>query len=51
MVNKQKKLNEANVLIIDRSTLTSSGIGTNTLNDGLTFITFLELEFKMKKYV
>ena len=37
VTNKQKKLNEANVLILDRSTLTSSGIGTNTLNDGLSF--------------
>ena len=36
VVTKQKKLNEANILIIDRSKLTSSGIGTNTLNDGLT---------------
>ena len=36
VTTKQKKLNEANVLIIDRSKLTSSGIGTNTLNDGLT---------------
>ena len=37
VVNKQKKLNEANTLIIDRSILSSSGIGTNTLNDGLEF--------------
>ena len=37
VTNKQKKLNEANVLILNRSTLTSSGIGTNTLNDGLSF--------------
>ena len=36
VVTKQKKLNEANVLIIDRSSSTASGIGTNTLNDGLT---------------
>ena len=36
VTTKQKKLNEANVLIVDRSKLTSSGIGTNTLNDGLT---------------
>ena len=35
-VVKQKKLNEANVLIIDRSSSTASGIGTNTLDDGLT---------------
>ena len=35
--NKLKKLNEANVINISRSTLASSGIGTNTLNDGLTF--------------
>jgi len=35
--NKLKKLNNANVIIIDRSKLTSSGIGTNTLNDGLTY--------------
>ena len=34
--NKLKKLNDANVINITRSTLTSSGIGTNTLNDGLT---------------
>ena len=35
--NKLKKLNDANVINISRSTLASSGIGTNTLNDGLTF--------------
>ena len=35
--NKLKKLNEANVININRSTLSSSGIGTNSLNDGLTF--------------
>jgi len=35
--NKQKKINDANVIVINRSKLTSSGIGTNTLNDGLTF--------------
>ncbi len=34
--NKLKKVNEANVISITRSTLASSGIGTNTLNDGLT---------------
>ena len=34
--NKLKKVNEANVISITRSTLSSSGIGTNTLNDGLT---------------
>jgi len=35
--NKQKRINEANVVVIGRSKLTSSGIGTNTLNDGLTY--------------
>ena len=34
--NKSKLLNEANVLVVNRSRLASSGIGTNTLNDGLT---------------
>ena len=34
--NKLKKVNDANVVNITRSTLASSGIGTNTLNDGLT---------------
>ena len=34
--NKLKKVNEANVINITRSTLASSGIGTNSLNDGLT---------------
>ena len=34
--NKLKKVNEANVVNIRRSTLSASGIGTNTLNDGLT---------------
>ena len=34
--NKSKLLNEANVLVVNRSKLASSGIGTNTLNDGLT---------------
>ena len=33
---KQKKLQDSNVLVVSRSTLSSSGIGTNTLNDGLT---------------
>ena len=37
VTNKQKKINEANVIVIGRSKLTSSGIGTNTLNDGLTY--------------
>ena len=36
VVTKQKKLNEANTVIINRSSLSSSGIGTNTSNDGLT---------------
>jgi len=34
--NKLKKVNEANVVNVRRSTLSASGIGTNTLNDGLT---------------
>ena len=33
---KQKKLQDSNVLVISKSTLSASGIGTNTLNDGLT---------------
>ena len=33
---KQKKLNEANVLVVNRSVESASGIGTNSLNDGLT---------------
>ena len=37
--NKLKKVNESNVLIVNRSTLKASGIGTNTLNDGLTHST------------
>ncbi len=36
VVTKQKKLNESNTIVINRSSLSSSGIGTNTLNDGLT---------------
>ena len=36
VVNKQKKLQNSNVLIVSGSSLASSGIGTNTLNDGLT---------------
>jgi len=35
--NKLKKLNDANVINITRSSLAASGIGTNSLNDGLTF--------------
>jgi hypothetical protein len=35
--SKTKKLNKANVLVISNSKLTSSGIGTTTLNDGLTY--------------
>ena len=34
--NKQKKINESNVLIVNKSSLDASGIGTNSLNDGLT---------------
>ena len=34
--NKQKKLQDSNVLVVNRSSLSASGIGTNTLNDGLT---------------
>ena len=33
---KQKKLNESNTIVINRSNSSASGIGTNTLNDGLT---------------
>ena len=33
---KQKKLQDSNVLVVNRSSLSASGIGTNTLNDGLT---------------
>ena len=35
--NKLKKSNDANTIIISRSKDQSSGIGTNTLNDGLTY--------------
>jgi len=34
--NKLKKLNNANVVVVNRSSLSASGIGTNSLNDGLT---------------
>ena len=34
---KQKILNKASTLIVDKSSLTASGIGTTTLNDGLTY--------------
>ena len=34
VVTKQKKLQDSNVLVINRSTSSASGIGTNTLNDG-----------------
>ena len=33
---KQKKLNESNTIVINRSSSSASGIGTNTSNDGLT---------------
>ena len=36
VVTKQKKLNESNTIVINRSSSSASGIGTNTLNDGLT---------------
>ena len=36
VVTKQKKLNEANTIVINRSSSSASGIGTNTANDGLT---------------
>ena len=35
--SKIKKLNKVSSLIVSRSQLTSSGIGTTTLNDGLTY--------------
>ena len=35
--NKLKKVNSANVINVTRSSLAASGIGTNSLNDGLTF--------------
>jgi hypothetical protein len=34
---KQKQLNTASTLVINKSQYTSSGIGTTTLNDGLTY--------------
>lgn len=34
---KIKKLNKINILTIDKSKYTASGIGTTTLNDGLTY--------------
>ena len=36
VVTKQKKVNESNVIVINRSVESASGIGTNSLNDGLT---------------
>ena len=35
--SRNKTLNRANTLVISRSRLTSSGIGTTSLNDGLTY--------------
>ncbi len=35
--SKSKKINKANSLVVGYSKLTSSGIGTTTLNDGLTY--------------
>ena len=35
--SKTKKLNKANTLVVNYSKLASSGIGTTTLNDGLTY--------------
>ena len=35
--SKTKKLNKANSLVVNYSKLTASGIGTTTLNDGLTY--------------
>ena len=35
--SKLKKLNTASTLVINKSKLSSSGIGTTTLNDGLTY--------------
>ena len=35
--SKIKKLNKTNTLLVSNSKLTSSGIGTTTLNDGLTY--------------
>ena len=36
VTTKQKKLNESNTIVINRSSSSASGIGTNTINDGLT---------------
>jgi flagellar basal body rod protein FlgC len=35
--SKNKKFNKVSTLVIDKSRLTSSGIGSTTLNDGLTY--------------
>jgi hypothetical protein len=35
--SKTKRLNKANVLVVNNSKLVASGIGTTTLNDGLTY--------------
>ena len=35
--SKLKRLNKVSTILIDKSILTSSGIGTTTLNDGLTY--------------
>ena len=39
VVDKLKKINDANVISINRSTNRASGIGTNSKNDGLTYHT------------
>ena len=47
--NKLKKLNDANVVIINRSSSTASGVGTNTSNDGLTHSTVFGTRVQDKK--
>jgi hypothetical protein len=47
--NKLKKLNDANVLIVNRSSSAASGVGTNTSNDGLTYSTVFGTRVQDKK--
>ena len=46
---KQKKLNESNVLVVNKSSLNASGIGTNSLNDGLTSSTIFGTRVQDRK--
>ena len=47
---KLKRLNNVSSILVTRSSDASSGIGTTTLNDGLHTVTYMEPEFRTKRF-